>query len=222
MGLSDLLGKIKDLLSLDDKRVLIVAMAVALASWSLLLFPDRLLTTVGLVGFRSQFRSWIGLAAWLSLAWLASFALYNTGVGLHRLTLWAQASLSWRSYTSDAVDGIKWAWSWGFTIPQIADGRAVQAFAQQLIPRCPRCDANLDKVVEALRCPRDQRHYYRTFRGDHAIYLDEYRNFLNQVAGEIVRRVTTGEYRRRTWLIPRFLRSLSSIIRKRVIPRPSR
>jgi hypothetical protein len=78
MGLSDLLGKIKDLLSLDVKQILIVAMAVALASGSLLLFPDSLLTTMGLAGFRSQFRPWITLSAWLSLAWLASFGLCNS------------------------------------------------------------------------------------------------------------------------------------------------
>jgi hypothetical protein len=144
-------------------------------------------------------------------------------VGLYRLALWGRANLSWKSYTRDEVDGIKWAWSWGFTIPQTANGRAVQTFAQQLVPRCPRCDANLGMVGDALTCPRDQRHYYRHFRRDSALYLDEYRIFLNQVAGEIVRRVTTGEYRQRTWLIPRFLRRLTSNL-KRVSQRlrPSR
>jgi hypothetical protein len=208
MGLFDLLGKIKDILPLDVKQVLIVAMAVALASWSLLLFPDSLLTTMGLVGLRSQFRQWIELAAWVSLALLTALALYGIGVRLPRLALWGRARLSWRSYTKDEVGGIKWAWSWGFTIPQTTDGEVIQSFARRLVPLCPRCDANLDMIGDTLRCPRDLRHYSRSFRREHPTYFDEYRNFRNEVAGEIVRLARTGEYRRRTWLIHRFLRHL--------------
>src|SRR3989442_6391043 len=146
MGLSDLLGKIKDLLSLEDRKVVIVAVGAALASGALLLFPDDLLAAMGLTGFRNQFRPWIGLSALLSLAWLVSFALYNTGVRLQRLVSWVRARLSWRSYTKDEAGGIKWVWSWGFIIPQTADDRTVRAFAQQVVPRCPRCDANLGMV----------------------------------------------------------------------------
>lgn len=93
MGLSDLLGKIKDILSLNVKQVLIVAVA----SWSLLFLPDSLLTTMGLAGFRSQFRPWIGLTAWLSLSWLAALPLHEVGdLALRRLALWRTVAVGRR------------------------------------------------------------------------------------------------------------------------------
>src|SRR3989442_14213647 len=117
MGLSDLLGKIKDLLSLEDRKVVIVAVGAALASGALLLFPDDLLAAMGLTGFRNQFRPWIGLSALLSLAWLVSFALYNTGVRLQRLVSWVRARVSWRADTKDEAGGIQGGLSWGVVIP---------------------------------------------------------------------------------------------------------
>jgi hypothetical protein len=89
----DLLGKIKDILSLTVKQVIIAAVA----SWTLLLLPDSLLTTMGLAGFRGQFRLWIGLAAWLSLSWLIALALYEVGDSAwRRLTVWRTIALGRR------------------------------------------------------------------------------------------------------------------------------
>ncbi len=94
MGPPDLLGKIKDILSLSAKQVLIVAVA----SWSLLLLPDSLLTTMGLASFRNQFRPWIGLAALLSLAWLAALPVYDIGqLVLHQVAVWGKVRVGRRN-----------------------------------------------------------------------------------------------------------------------------
>lgn len=87
------LAKFKDILSLSIKQVLIVAVA----GWSLLFVPDDLMRTMGLANLRNQHRPWIGLAAWLSFAWLAAIVLYEVGdMALHRVALWRQVTVGRR------------------------------------------------------------------------------------------------------------------------------
>lgn len=103
MWFSELLGKIKDILSLNPKQVLIVAVT----SWSLLLLPDRVLTIMGLAEFRSQFRHWIGLPAWLSLAWLVALGLYEVaGLAHNHLALWTRTVIG-RRYLEDLTPAEK-------------------------------------------------------------------------------------------------------------------
>ena len=210
MTLWELPGRIRDVLSLSAKQVLIVAVA----SWSLLFIPDSLLTSLGLTGFRSQFRAAIGLTAWISAAWFGALLLYEGWEALSRVVVRVRAGLSWKSYTKDEISGVKWTWGWGSTLPRTASGEAIEAFAERLVPLCPECDANLEMVDDTLRCPRAARHYGRRFRRDHPMYFDEYRDFCNRVAREIVRQARTGGYKQRTIPALRLIHRLSSAVRR--------
>jgi superinfection exclusion protein B len=76
----DWIGKIKDLLDLGAKQVFIVF----LAAWVLLLLPNSVVETMGLVGLRNQYRPLVGVVALVATAWLAALLSYDAGAWVRK------------------------------------------------------------------------------------------------------------------------------------------
>lgn len=102
-----------------------------------------------------------------------------------------QAQVTWKDYKRDTVDGIIWVWTWRWIIPETTDAEDIEKLAYYLIPLCPKCSANLDIRHDELVCPNGHTRQLLPRAYDHS----EYHNYTVRIAGEIVRRVRSGEYK---------------------------